>query len=293
MNLLKRILLKIDYLLVSHFDDYHFTAHRFKKILGYKPDLDNPKTFNEKVNWAKLYDRKSRYTLLADKYKSKAYVESLGLKVVPIIGVYDNWDEINFDALPNEFVIKTNHDSGTMVVCKNKSEFNFNKAKRLITKRLNTDYYKRNREWPYKDIERKIIIEKYIDSLGKLDSVEYKLTCLNGKVGFVTVCRGIPHHKDTSLRKNDFYDVDFNLLPFGTNKYFSAKIEYSKPTFWEKMIEQAKKVAEGTIHLRVDFYVIDNEPVFGEATFFSRGGFVRFVPTEYDKILGEEIKIPM
>ena len=228
---------------------------------------------------------------MVDKVKVKAIAESKGLRVIKLLGVYDRVDDINFDKLPNQFVLKVNHTSGGMVICKDKSKFDYKAAKKQLTKALRTNYFKKGREWPYKNVVRKILAEEYVDSLGKPESIEYKLTCFNGKIEFITICRGIAH-SDYRLRKNDFYDRDFNFLPFVTEYYNNSNVKNIKPKFWDKMIEQAEKMAEGTHYLRVDFYDIDGEPVFGEATFFTWSGFMKFNPPEYDKILGDRLVLP-
>ena len=271
--------------------DEEYIKKMFKKRMGVEPNLIQPKTFCEKLNWLKLHDRKPIYTTMADKYLAKELANSKGLKVVPLLGVYDNFDEIDFDALPNQFVLKTNHTSGGYVICKDKAKFDVENARKVLNKSLKTDYYLTSREWPYKDIKRKIIAEEYIDSLGKPESVEYKVTCFNGKVEFITVCRGIAH-SEYKLRKNDFYDKDFNFLPFVTTYYENSHVENPKPKFLKELIEQSELMAKDTYYLRVDFYDIDGELVFGEATFFTWAGFIKFDPPEYDQILGDRLLLP-
>lgn len=272
--------------------DKAYIKFEYKRVVGYKPNLEHPKTLCEKLNWLKLHDRKPIYTDMADKVKAKQIAQSKGLSVVPLLGVYDSFNDIDFDSLPNQFVLKTNHTSGGYVVCKDKKTFDRKAAKRILTKSLRTNYFRRGREWPYKNIERKILAEEYVDSLGKPESVEYKVTCFNGKVEFITICRGIAH-SEFSKRKNDFYDTKFNFLPFKTTYYDNSHVENKKPAFWDKMIEQSEKMAEGTHYLRVDFYDINGELVFGETTFFTWSGFMKFDPPEYDRILGDRLILPI
>lgn len=271
--------------------DKGYINMRYKMKFGVKPDLKHPKTLCEKINWLKLNDRKPIYTDMVDKVKVKKIAESKGLKVVPLLGVYDKFDDIDFDKLPDQFVLKTNHTSGGYVVCTDKKTFDKKAARKKLTRSLRTNYYRFGREWPYKNVERKILAEKYIDSLGKPESIEYKVTAFNGKVDFITICRGIAH-VEYSKRKNDFYDKDFNFLPFKTEYYDNSGIKNVKPKFWDEMIEQSEKMAEGTYYLRVDFYDIDGELYFGEATFYTWSGFMKFVPPEYDRILGDKIILP-
>lgn len=291
MGIIKKGLKKIGRGYLGCLSDKAYVKKMYKIKLGKKLDLEHPKTLCEKLQWLKLYDRKPFYTDYVDKVKVKSIAESKGLSVVPLLGVYNNFDEIDFDKLPNQFVLKTNHTSGGYVVCKDKASFDKKAAKKILTKSLKTNYFIRGREWPYKNVERKILAEEYIDSLGKQESIEYKVTCFNGKVVFITICRGIAHAA-LDLRKNDFYDCDFNFLPFRTEFYDNSGIKNKKPPFWDEMIKQSEKMAEGTHYLRVDFYDIGGKLVFGEATFFTWSGFMKFLPEEYDLILGNDLIIP-
>ncbi len=162
--------------------DEAYLRKAFKLRMGYELDLDAPKTFCEKLQWLKLYDRRPEYSTMVDKYEVKKYVaERIGEKyVIPLLGVWDRFEDIDFDALPDQFVLKCTHDSGGFVVCRDKSVFDKSDARKRLNKHLQTDYYLHGREWPYKNVKRRIIAEKYIDSLGKPESVEYKLTCFGG-----------------------------------------------------------------------------------------------------------------
>ena len=291
MSFKSKVKAAVRIIMTSCLSDKQFINMFYKRKFHVKPDLEHPKTLCEKINWLKLNDRKPFYTDMVDKVKVKDIAASKGLKVIPLLGAWDKFDDIDFDKLPNQFVLKTNHTSGGMVICKDKQTFDYKAAKRKLTKSLKTNYYKRGREWPYKNVVRKILAEPFIDSLGKPESIEYKVTCFNGKVEFITICRGIAH-SEFSLRKNDFYDIDFNFLPFRTEYYENSGIENVKPKFWDEMIKQSEKMAEGTYYLRVDFYDINGELVFGEATFFTWSGFMKFVPQEYDRILGDRLVLP-
>lgn len=292
INLFKKVVRKLDYYFFYYLSDEKYIKHQFKLRVGYKPDLENPKTFCEKLQWLKLHDRKNVYTDMVDKRLAKEFATKRGLKVIPTLGFYKSFKEIDFDKLPDKFILKTTHTSGGFVVCQDKKSFDYDAANYALRKSLRKNYYKSAREWPYKNVERGIFAEPLIETLGKPESVEYKVTCFNGKVEFVTVCRGIAHSK-LSFRKNDFYDKDFNLLPFVTEYYENSNMKNEKPAFFEKMLEQAEKIAKDTYCLRVDFYDIDGEPVFGEATFFTWAGFIKFIPEEYDRILGERLKLPI
>ncbi|MBO4668276.1 MAG: glycosyl transferase, partial [Bacilli bacterium] len=167
MGIVKKVIRKGKEILSLCLSDKAYINMTFKKKFGHKPDLDHPKTLCEKIEWLKLNDRKPFYTDLVDKVKAKEIAKFRGLNVIPLLGVYDKFDDIDFDKLPNQFVIKTNHTSGGYVVCKDKASFDINNARKIINKSLKKNYYKYGREWPYKNVERKILIEEYIDSLGK------------------------------------------------------------------------------------------------------------------------------
>ncbi len=291
MNIVKRAIRKGKEILSLMLSDKAYINITFKKKFGYKPDLKHPKTLCEKIEWLKLNDRKPIYTDLVDKVKVKEIAKSRGLEVIPLLGVYDKFDDIDFDKLPNQFVIKTNHTSGGYVVCKDKESFNIKEARKIINKSLKKNYYKYGREWPYKNVIRKVLVEPYIPTLGNPDSVEYKVTAFNGKVDFITICRGVPH-SEYYLRKNDFYDLDFNLLPFVTEYYENSGIDNKKPAFWDEMIKQAEIMAKDTYYVRIDFYDINGKLVFGEATFFTWSGLMKFNPREYDRILGDKLRLP-
>lgn len=291
MSFFKRAVNKLGRAISPLLSDKAYINITFKKKFGHKPDLKHPKTLCEKIEWLKLNDRKPLYTDLVDKVKVKEIAKSRGLNVIPLIGVYDKFDDIDFDKLPNQFIIKTNHTSGGFVVCKDKTTFDIKEAKKIINQSLKKNYYLFGREWPYKNVDRKILIEEFVDSLGKPESIEYKVTCFNGKVVFVTVCRGIAH-SDYCLRKNDFYDLDFNLLPFVTEYYENSGVENSKPVFWDEMIRQSEIMAKDTHYARVDFYDINGKLTFGEITFFTWSGLMKFNPIEYDRILGDKLVLP-
>lgn len=272
--------------------DDKFLKKEFKIELGYELNLEYPRTFCEKIQWLKLYDRNPEYTKMADKHEVKSYVANrIGKRyVIPEYGVWSHFDEIDFDRLPDQFVLKCNHNSGGYVVCKDKRQFDRVSARKRLEKCLSRNYYKNGREWVYKDIKPCILAEKYIDSLGKPDSVEYKLSCFGGKVGFVTVCQGIAH-SDYSVRKNDHFDINFNHMPWYAY-YENAVVRPSKPEQWDEMIEVAEKLAKGIPYVRVDLYVINGKVFFGEMTFYTWSGFIEFTPKEWDEKLGEMIRLP-
>lgn len=274
--------------------DEKYIKLKFYASLGKKLNLNNPKTYNEKLQWLKLYDRNPEYVAMVDKYLSKAFVaERIGEEyVVPLYGVWDSFDEIDFDTLPDEFVLKTTHDCGGVVVCKDKNSFDKEKAKAFLEKHLKHEYFYHCREWPYKHVKPRIIAEKFMkDSKGQTEEglTDYKFFCFGGepKAMFIATDRA----KAGVETKFDFFDMEFNHLPF-TNGHPNADKPIKKPEKFELMIELSKKLSAGLPHVRVDFYESEGNIYFGELTFFHWGGFVPFEPVEWDEKFGEWIKLP-
>ena len=261
--------------------------------LDYEMDLDNPKTCCEKLNWLKLHDRKPIYTEMADKVLAKEFVRKRlpedVVKIIPTYGVYDNFDEIDFDKLPEQFVLKCNHNSGCFVICKDKKTFDKENARAILTKGLEEDYFSTLYEWPYKNIKRKILAEEYMPYLGHPESLEYKITTCNGKFAFLTMCKG-KAHAAFEERNNDSYDINWNHMPWYAF-YTNSGINYEKPKQFDQMVKIVETLAKGTKCLRVDLYVIDDAIYFGEMTFFTWGGYAKFTPKEWDLKIGEMIKL--
>ena len=255
------------------------------------PNLKHPRNYNEKLNWLKLHDRNPLYTRLADKCEVKKYVsDKIGNdKVIPLLGVWDHFDDIDFDKLPDQFVLKCTHDSGGFKICKDKNTFDKEGARRFFTAELRKNFYWNKREWAYKDIKPRIIAEPYIDSLGKPESYEYKLTCMDGVCKVFTICTGIAH-SDFELRTNDNYDRDFNHLPWYAF-YKNSKKPVVIPPQANEIIEYAEKLSEGIPQVRVDFYIIDNKVFFGEMTFYTWAGMIEFTPPEWNDIMGSWLRI--
>lgn len=275
----------------NNMSDEAYLKRLFKIKLGYDLDLQNPKTFCEKLQWLKLYDRRPEYTMMADKYRVKEWVANkIGDKyVIPLYGAWDHFDEIDFDALPNQFVLKCNHDGGVLV-CEDKSSFDFAFAKTHLEERLTKSYFWSGREWAYKDIPRKIIAEQYMPQLGKRDSIEYKITCFDGRVKLITKCTGIAH-TSFDLRNNDNYDRDWNYLPFYAFYKNTGEV-IEKPAYMDEVISICETLSKGIPQVRVDGYIIDDNWYFGEMTFYTWNGFIKFNPDEWDTIMGEWIKLP-
>lgn len=257
---------------------------KFNKRLN----LNNPKTYNEKLQWLKLNDRKKIYTTMVDKYEAKNYVANIigEEHIIPTIDVYDNFEEIDFDSLPNRFVIKPTHTSGNVFVCKDKNTIDYKKLKKEVNQWIKRRYYNNHREWPYKNIKPKIIIEKYMVDESGTELKDYKFFCFNGepKMLFVAVDRPF----DT---KFNFYDMNFKKLPF-MQHYNNFEKTIEKPKGFEKMIELSRKLSKDIPHVRVDFYDINGKVYFGELTFYHFGGLEKFEPGDWDKKIGDMLQLP-
>ena len=261
---------------------------QYRNVFLRKLDLENPKTFNEKLQWLKLYNRRPEYTTMVDKYEAKKYVASIiGEEyIIPTLGVYDSFDEIDFDALPEQFVLKCTHGSGDVVICRDKQTFDKESARSKLTRALKTDYYKIGREWPYKNVPRRIIAEKYMTPSGSDDINDYKFFCFDGKPEMLFVATN-----RTVDCKFDFFDMDFNHLDI-ENIHPRASQCILKPLQFELMKDLAAKLSNGLCAARIDFYEIGNEVFFGEITLFHAGGFSIFHPDEWDLKLGNMIVLP-
>ena len=272
------------------FPDELYLKLLFRLRMGYKLNLDNPQTFCEKLQWLKLHNRKPEYTQMVDKYDAKRYVaDIIGEEyIIPTIGVWDRVEDIDFDKLPNQFVLKCTHDSGGIVICKDKSQLDIVATKKLLRRGLKKNYYWQNREWPYKNITPRIICEQYMVDESGYELKDYKWFCFDGvaKALFIATDRGVKGEET----KFDFYDTEFNHLPF-TNGHPNASKEIKKPAGFEQMKQLASQLSKGQPHLRVDFYDINGKIYFGELTFYHWSGTMPFDPMEWDYTFGSWINL--
>lgn len=270
--------------------DEEYLKKIFLLRMGKELDLENPKTFNEKLQWLKLYDRKPEYTQMVDKYAVKKLVaEMIGEEyIIPTLGVWNQFEDIDFDALPNQFVLKCTHDSGGLAICRDKSTFDFAGAKKKLTASLKQNYYWKWREWPYKNVKPRIIAEVYMEEEQTVELRDYKFMCFEGQVKCSFVCsdRFSPEGLHVT-----FFDRDWKMMPFERH-YPSRKEGLHKPLNYEKMIELAEKLSRGIPFVRVDFYEVDRKIFFGELTFYPGSGVEEFNPEEWDYKLGEMIVLP-
>lgn len=270
--------------------DKCFIKFQYRALMGERLDLVMPLTYNQKLNWLKLYNRNPLYTILVDKYEVKKWVsQRLGGEdiIIPTISVYNSIEEINVKALPNQFVLKATHsgDSMGVVVCKDKSLFNEREALTQLKKSLKMNYYKLGREWPYKNVPRRIIAEKYMeDEYGELR--DYKFFCFNGEVKALFVAT----NRSTGHVCFDYFDSNFNHLNLKqSHPNYNGIID--KPKNYERMVEIATKLSKGIPHVRVDLYNVNGEIFFGEMTFFHYGGLIPFHPSEWDYTFGSWIDL--
>lgn len=257
---------------------------KYYLVIGKWMDLNNPETFNEKIQWLKLYDRKDIYTALVDKYIVKRKVaDAIGNEyVIPTIGVYDKVEDIDFNELPDRFVMKCTHDSGGIAICKNRKDFDELAAKKKINKYLRRKYYYVHREWPYKNVKPRIIIEKYMEDDATDELTDYKVMCFGGKAKMVFTCT----ERFGDGLKVTFFDLDWNKLPFERH-YPASKKNIPRPKNLDKMIELSEKLAKGIPFVRIDWYEINGKLYFGEYTFYPGSGLEEFTPEEWDKKLGD------
>ena len=270
--------------------DKRFVSIMYNYKMKKKLDLDNPKTYNEKLQWLKLYDRRDIYTRMVDKYEVKEYVgKIIGEEyIIPTLGVWDKFHDIDFEKLPDQFVLKCTHDSGGLVVVKDKTKMDKVKTKKKIIHCLKRNYYNNTREWPYKNVKPRIIAEKYMVDESGYELKDYKFFCFNGKCQAMFIATDRNSDTETCF---DFYDMKFNHLSFTNGHPNSTKI-IIKPKNFEKMVKLAEKLSIGIPQCRVDFYNINGDIYFGEITFFHWGGVKPFDPEEWDYKFGEWINLP-
>ncbi len=273
-------------------DDETYLRKKYKAIMGRELDLDSPETFSEKLQWLKLYDRKPEYSVYADKYAVREHIaKTLGEQyLIPLLGVWDSPDEIDFDSLPDKFVLKCTHNSGLgMCICTDKSSLDTSKVRAELKKGLEQNYYFTGREWPYKNIKPRIIAEKYItdteDSAGLSD---YKFFCFNGTADSVMLCL----ERNTGDTKFYFFDKDWNLKRLNVRgKNAPADFTLPKPECTDEMFAAAEKLSQGFRFIRIDLYQSCGKVYFGEMTFFPDSGFDRNILDETDRYWGGLIKL--
>jgi len=261
----------------------------FPKKMGYPIDFDAPKTFNEKIQWLKLYHHDPAYIQMVDKAAVKEYVSSKIWRghVIPTIKIYDNADEVNLDDLPDSFVLKCTHDSGSIVLCKEKSKLDLQEVRRTFRRLLNGNYYYDDFEWPYKGVKPRIIVEPYLVDESHTELKDYKIFCFDGEPKIIEVdFDRYVHHK------SNIYTVDWKLLNFSIEDPVDWNRKIEKPKCLAEMLKYARILSEGIPFVRTDFYCIGTKVYFGELTFYPSGGWGRIEPRDWDRRLGDFLALP-
>ena len=271
-------------------DDERYLKLLYRARIGHPLNLDNPRTFNEKLQWLKLHDRNPLYTTLVDKCDVKPWVaEKIGWEhVVPTLGVWNSFDEIDFSSLPERFVLKCTHDSGGLAICRDRTTFDMAAARRKIERSLAKNFYWSGREWPYKNVKPRVIAEEYLDAgNGVFDIVDYKFMCFGGTARCAFTCTG---RAERDLRV-DFFDLDWKPLPF-TRHYPASDLLPKPPTRLREMIAMSECLANAIPFARADFYEVNGKAYFGELTFYPGSGMEEFEPESWDAELGDWIRLP-
>lgn len=270
--------------------DKTYLKIKYKLNVDKSLNLKEPETFNEKLQWLKLYDRKDIYSMMVDKYESKDFISKIIGKeyIIPTIGIYDSFEEIDFDKLPKQFVIKCTHDSGGVIVCKDKKKFDREMARKKINKCLKNNYFYLSREWPYKNVKPRVIVEKYLGE----NLIDYRFYCFEGIPKYVYV-----YSNESNINGDkpepvhcDIYDMNWKRANY-KQKCPPSNQNIEKPKNFKNMIELSKKLSKNCKFLRVDFYEINGKLYNGELTFFPGGGMSKFYPEKMDKELGKLINI--
>ncbi|MGB2870014.1 MAG: ATP-grasp fold amidoligase family protein [Bacteroidota bacterium] len=263
----------------------HFKCGRIPKLLN----LKHPTTFNEKTIWLKMNHRYGNAHLLADKVRVKEYVSNVldAKYLVPTIAVYDRAEDVDFERLPESFVLKANHGSAWNIICRNKAALNIQETRSKLAGWLNSNYYETGKEYQYKDIPPKILCETYLENSPDHPLVDYKVFCFSGEPRYIQVdLDRFTHHT------RNFYDLNWNLLPF-TTLYPLGRRVLSRPAALDEMLLVARTLSAGMVFARVDLFLFDGRVYFGEITLHHGGGFEPFVPAKYDRVLGEQMHLPI
>lgn len=268
---------------------YHLTT-------GKTLHLFKPKLFSEKIQWLKLYYHNPQLTTLADKVSAREYVsKKIGKQyLVPTLGIYNTWEEIDFDSLPNQFVIKCTHDSGGISICKNKPLWDKENSKKIISNSLHHNYYQYSREWQYKNIPPRILIEELlIDNSNTIDNglIDYKFYCFNGHPKFLYVAYNVVGVGKEEPRMI-YLDLEWKKTPFQRPDHEPLPLQIKKPQVFDEMVEISKRLSNGIPFVRVDLYCIENKIYFSEMTFTPGGGFSPFYPLEWERKIGDMLVLP-
>lgn len=298
MNKLKKVIKEPQLLLLyilnkkifKSMSDEKFLKLKFHLQMKKKLDLENPKTFNEKLQWLKLNDRNPKYTQLVDKYKVRNYVRKIiGEEyLVPLLGVWDSVEAINWDKLPHQFVLKTTHDSGGVVICADKNKISTERALKVLSNSLARNYYHSNREWPYKNIQPRVVGESFMEERPGESLIDYKIMCFNGEPKIIQVMSD----RDYDGFNINHYDVNWKELNINRNRYNKNPKGIQKPIKLNEMLEISRALSKNIPFLRVDLYYVNEKIYFGELTFYPASGYMDFSNISDDYLLGSWIDLP-
>lgn len=261
----------------------------YRGFVGERLNLKNPRKYNEKLQWLKIHDRKPEYSMMVDKYTVRQYItEKLGEEyLIPCLGVWEDVEEIDFDKLPQQFVLKCTHDSGSVIICKNKDSLDIDQVKRHLKRACKRNYYDTYREWPYKNVKPRIIAEAYMVDLQEDDLKDYKVLCFDGKAKLIEVHQ---NRFNNGEHTQDFYDVEWNNLHLAQKCLKNAKADLAKPERLEDVLKLSEAIAANLKHVRIDWYLIKDAIYFGEITFFDGAGFEPY-PEKEELMLGKLIHL--
>lgn len=268
---------------------YLSILYRFR--MGKPMHWKAPRLFSEKQQWLKVYDRKPIYTAMADKYEAKRLIaDAVGEEfIIPTYGVWNSFEDIDFDALPDQFVLKCTHDSGGLSICRDKATFDREKARKKIVDSQHCNYFWNTREWPYKDIKPRIIAEKYMEDPKTKELRDYKFYCFDGEPRFLYVSRGLEDHTTANI---SFLTLDWEFAPYQRIDYPPFSTLPEKPEGFDTMLALCRQLSKGHAFLRVDLYQVGDKVYFSELTFSPCGGFMMFENPDHDRIIGDMLHLP-
>lgn len=274
---------------VKMLDDMAFIEYMWFVNTGFWLDINNPKSFNEKIQWLKLYNRKTQYTNMVDKYEAKKYVsERLDQDcIIPTLGIWNTPEDINFENLPQKFVLKCTHDSGSVFICKDKKTFDVERVKKQLQEALNRNYYEKYREWPYRDVKPRIIAEQLLEDESSDDVMDYKIHCFNGVPKLIQV----DYDRFTNHKRN-IYDAEWTYLDVEILYKTDKGHIIERPRKLEEMLMMASKLSEDMPYIRIDFYYINERIFFGEMTFHHGAGYEPIRPESFGREMGDWIDLP-
>jgi len=269
--------------------DARYLRTCFRIKMGYSLDLESPRTFNEKLQWLKLYDRRPEYVGLVDKLGAREYVEArVGAShLIPLLGVWDGADAIDFSALPARFVLKCTHDSGSAVICRDRATFHEKRARAWLARRLRRNYFWAGREWPYLNIRPRIIAEAYMTDESETELKDYKFFCFHGEPKVIQV-----DFDRFTAHKRNLYDPEWNRMPLAIEYPDDPERNITRPHNLDQVLSFVEAIAPSAPFVRVDLYLVRDRIYFGEFTFYHGEGLEHFRPAHFDAMFGSWIRLP-